>query len=795
MWLRLVIAYFAGLYLQSPFGPRAVALVVIPCGLASIEWRRGSVRLIPGWIPALAGAAVLGALHAHDGDRSPALPPGIVEVEGWIASRPEARSRGEAAWFQVDQARTDSIAPMQPWRNRVLLRARGSLPAYGERCLVRGTFRPGRAPRNFHAFDERDVLAAHAAGAVFDALEVRPIPGTGGSAWRRDCIEPLRMVILQRIESTLSTPEREILAALVLGIDDRIDPAVQETWRGLGMAHVLAISGMHVSLVVTALLAIVGTPRRRLGLIALSLGVCIYAALGGLAPSVLRASVMAIWAALAVHLGRPIRGLGALGLAGATLVAGAPSLRHDLGFQLSCASTLGIVLWSGPLQALGRRMRHDRVWGRIAAFVLTSVGLGLAAQLATLPLVFARFGYFSRAAPLADLALVPLANTALVIGLAGTPLALLSESWARPLWLTAGALLYAANALGKVVCATGDPRWFVPTRPATSFLSGLVCAAALAAGKAAGCRRLRACMASLGVMVVASAALAILSLHPKPPVWRLEVLDVGQGDALLLSRGSSAWLIDAGDSRPIDRGEQVVLPHLRRRGIRRLRGLVLTHPHFDHCGGAASVLRGIAVDTLYVAAISATDPTYAAARAQGTPVCSLRAGAELRLADDYAARVLWPPDTDMLASGANGQSLVLWAHGGGMPEVLAMGDLEEDGETAMIAASSDIWGELAAGFLVLKAGHHGSRTSSTPELLDAIDAEIALVSVGERNRYGHPGAETLAAFAARQVPLLRTDQGGAIRLDVRGTTLWMERPAMRPVPLSFAAETAPAAPD
>ncbi len=795
MLLRLVIAYLAGLCLQAPFGLRAVALVVVPCGLASLGLRRGSVRLIPGWIPALLGAAALGALHAHDGDRGPALLPGTIEVEGWIASRPEARSRGEAAWFHVEHARTDSIAPMQPWRKRVLLRARGSLPTYGERCRVRGTLRPGRTPRNFHAFDERDVLAAHAAGAVFDALEVRPIPGTGGLAWRRDCIEPLRSVILQRIESTLSTPEREILAALVLGIDDRIDPAVQETWRGLGMAHVLAISGMHVSLVVTALLAVVGTPLRRRGLIALGLGVCIYAALGGLAPSVLRASVMAIWAALAVHLGRPLRGLGALGLAGATLVAGAPSLRHDLGFQLSCASTLGIVLWSGPLQALGRRMRYERGWGRIAAFAATSVGLGLAAQLATLPLVFARFGYFSRAAPLADLVLVPLANTALVIGLAGTPFALLSESWARPLWLTAGALLYAANAMGKAVCAIGDPRWFVPTLPATSLLSALVCAAALAAGMAAGRRRLRACMAGLGVMVVASAILGILASHPKSPAWRLEVLDVGQGDAMLLSRGSSAWLVDAGDSRPVDRGEHVVLPHLRRRGIRRLRGLVLTHPHLDHCGGAASVLRGITVDTLYVAAISATDPAYAAALAQGTPVRSLRAGAELRLADDYAARVLWPPGADVLASGANGQSLVLWAHGGGMPEVLAMGDLEADGEAAMIAASSHIWSELAAGFLVLKAGHHGSRTSSTAELLDAIDAEIALLCVGERNRYGHPAAETLAGFAARQVPVLRTDQGGAIRLDLCGTTLWMKRPATRPVPLSFAAEAAPTAPD
>ncbi len=792
------MAYGAGLCMQAALGVRGITVGVILCGLALLRFRQNGVRLVPGWIPALVGAAALGALHGQQSDLAPALFPQTVDVEGWIASRPETQGRGEAAWFRVERARTDSVGPMQPRQAQVLLRARGMLPAYGKRCHARGTLRPGRAPRNFHAFDERDVLAAHAAGAVFDALQVTPLAGTGGSAWRRDCIEPLRTVLLQRIESTLAAPEREILAALVLGIDDDIEPAVQETWRGLGMAHVLAISGMHVSLVVTALIAVAGTVRRRRGLLALTCGVSVYAALGGLAPSVLRATVMAVWAALASHLGRPLRGLGALALAGATLVVGAPSLRHDLGFQLSCASTLGIVLWSGPLQNLGRRIRQERGWGRIAAFVATSVGLGLAAQLATLPLVFARFGYFSRAAPLADLALVPLANTALVVGLAGTPLALLSASWARPLWLVAGALLHAANTMGKAVLDVGDPRWFVPTLPAMRLLSGLVCAAGLLAGMAAGRRRLRVCVASLSVMAISAAILWVVAQNPRPPAWRLEALDVGQGDAWLLARGSCAWLIDAGDARPVDRGQHVVLPHLRRRGIRRLRGLVLTHPHLDHCGGAASVLRGIAVDTLYVAAISGTDPTYAAARAEGTPVRSLRAGSELHLGDDYAARVLWPPDVDVLGSGANGQSLVLWARGGGMPEVLAMGDLEADGEAALLAASSDIWNAVAAGFLVLKAGHHGSRTSSTAAFLDAIDAEIALVSVGERNRYGHPASETLAAFAARQCPVLRTDQGGAIRLDLRGTTLWMERPALRPAPLRsppIAGETATPAPD
>ena len=782
MWFRLVAAYAAGALALSP----AVAWhfqVATILALAAVLGRRGrSVCLAGGWIPVCVLAACFGALVRHGERRAATLRAETVVAEGWIASRPEPGRRGASAWFVLENLH--SAAAVADFRSgdRVQLRSRHALPGFGRRLRVHGQLRPGKRPRNFHAVDEREILAAHAAAAVLEAERVVVLPGQRGPAWQRNLVEPMRTALAARLAATLAPPEASILTALVLGIDASIAPHVQETWRALGMTHVLAVSGMHVSLVATALLALAGTPRRRQGLCALLAGLVLYAALAGLAASVLRAAVMAAWAALALHLGRPASGLGALGLASVTLLASVPALRHDLGFQLSCAATLGILVWAAPLQALARRLASRR-GGKLAAFCLTSIGLGLAAQLATLPIVYARFGYLSRAAPLADLALVPLANAALVLGLAGAPLALVVPSLARALWLLAGALLHGTLRLADGVMRVGDPRWFLPTQPVSLALATLVCAATLLAGVQMGRSRWRAGFLSLAGAASALLALAIVSLQPPTPAWRLEVLDVGQGDALLLGLGKDAWLVDAGDMRPVDQGERVILPHLRRLGIRRLRGLILTHPHRDHCGGATSVLRGIAVDTLYLAAASADDPTYAPLRAHGTPVRLLCAGDRLALGPRYQAQVLWPPVVDSLRSGANGQSLVLWAWGADRPQLLAMGDLEADGEALLLRRSAPDLARTAEEFLVLKAGHHGSRTSSTPALLDTIDAEVALVSAGENNRYGHPAAATLAALEARDCHVLRTDRGGAIRLLLRGTTLWVERPDERPAML------------
>jgi competence protein ComEC len=468
-------------------------------------------------------------------------------------------------------------------------------------------------------------------------------------------------------------------------------------------------------------------------------------------------------------------------VASIALVGTAPERRYDLGLQLSCLATAGLLA-AAPLAArAGTALASRGVAGRLAAWVVASAAIGLAAQAATLPLQLQIFGAVSWCAPLANLVLVPLTDAALVLALVGAPLALVWAALGRPLLLVAGGLVHATCEIAALTTRAAEMRLF-PRVDALSVGCAWVLALAVLSAAASAIRRGARATRLLGALALSSAVvLVVVCVRPSAPDWRLEALDVGQGDALLLTVDRAAWLVDTGDARPVDSGARVVVPQLRRSGIHRLRGLVLTHPHRDHCGGAASVLAALPVDTLYVARVSAADTAYARLRAAYPHVAvrELARGDVLQLAERYRAAVLWPDSADVLESGPNDCSIVLWAHGSQHPDVLLTGDLQADGEARLLEFAAGELAELGTSMLVLKAGHHGSDTSSTPEFLSAVQPDLALVCVGARNRYGHPGRRALADLARERCRVLRTDRGGAIRVVQRGAQLWVERPAER----------------
>lgn len=699
-------------------------------------------------------------------------------LRGWIASRPE---RAGSRWR--------ALLALEAEPERLALWSRRQPPPYGTRVRATGVRRAAHPARHFHARGESATLAASGAAAFLDVETFEVLPGTRGATARRTVLEPLRTAVQRAFVLHLAPREAALLAALVIGIRDDVDAATQDSWRALGLAHILSISGMHVALVAGALLGWLGAPRtpsRALGLIA---GIWIYAGLGGLGPTVLRAACMATWAAIAVCLGRPPKSVVGLGIAALGLALLAPERRHDLGFQLSCLATAGLLVWASPLVHFGQRFSPRGRAGKVCSAAMVACGAGIAAQLATLPLQLAHFGMVSWAAPILNLIAVPLTDAALGLGLVAAPISTVSAACGRSLCLMAGGLLHVALRLTDAAyAAVGGCVWLPVDAVAigcATLLSASLLAAGIALARPAGRFTLLLGLVAAG----ACSVLVVRALHPAAPVWQLEAIDVGQGDALLLRVGASAWLVDAGDRRPVDRGARVVLPHLRRAGVRRLRGLVLSHPHADHIGGAPSLLAAIAVDTVYIAAISRSDSAYAAfaAASSRVPVRALLPGARLAIAAEYHAEVLWP-DSTALAAGTNDRSLVLQLHGGGYPEVFFLGDLEREGEAGLLHRVTAAAAERRAACVVLKVGHHGSGTSSSAALLDHVRPDIGLISVGQGNRYGHPSARTLAALDSIGCRVLRTDRGGAIRLVVRGATLWIERPA---VPASVAGSLAP----
>ncbi len=757
--------------------PPFAAVAGIAAALA--ERRRPYVQ--SGLAVAVAGAALLG--HFDRRRTPPSLAnPQPVAAAGFIASAPTVTPRGTGAWLEIEALRGVPIPAA--WRGaRVWCSARQTLPAYGSRVCIAGTLQPPGTRRNFGTPDPGALLRAQGGAGRLEVRALQPRRGERGPAWRRALLEPLRVRLGAALYGALAPREAGLLAALVLGRRDGVDPALDRSWSALGLSHVLSISGMHIALLGGALIAVFGSPSRKRGLVGLLAGVWLYTAVGGFGPTVLRAALMATWAAVAMYLGRARAPLAALGIAALVLVVQAPERRLDLGLQLSCASTGGLLACAPALAAVAERLATRGWRGRMTGWAVATAGLACAAQLATLPLTLAAFGTVPWVAPLANAILVPGTDIALALALVGAPLALGCETLGRPLLLVAGAILHVLGWISIAVSSRFETRWFLPVESLTLVAATALAAGVVTLGLAARGGRRRLARLACGSGLVAIVTLGGRTLAPATPGWQVEALDVGQGDATVLRVGAAAWLVDTGDAAPTDNGVRVVVPHLRRAGVRRLRGLVLSHPHRDHCGGAGAVLAALAVDTVYVARASFADTLYAALRARfpHVPWRGLARGATLQLGCDYAARVVWPESTDVLQRGPNECSLVLAAAGGHHPDLWLCGDLEHEGE-AHIRNDSLAW-HAGHPFTILKAGHHGSDTSSTEVFLDALQPDLALVSVGAMNRYGHPGRRTLASLAAHGCTIVRTDRGGAVRVVERGATLWIERPAARARPL------------
>lgn len=236
----------------------------------------------------------------------------------------------------------------------------------------------------------------------------------------------------------------------------------------------------------------------------------------------------------------------------------------------------------------------------------------------------------------------------------------------------------------------------------------------------------------------------------------IDLLDIGQGDAILIRAGGKTALVDSGD-----RGRDTV-EQLRRLGVERLDLVVATHPHADHIGTMHEVVQSFEVGLFLDNGLPHTTATYErmmrAVEEQQVPYRTARAGMRLNLGDEAALHVLFPTEQPIRGtrSDLNSNSVVLWLEHGEV-DVLLTGDAEAPTERALLRQGI---GPIE----VLKVAHHGGDHSSTASFLDALEPQVALISVGASNRYGHPGEETLERLGDRGVPVYRTDLSGHIRV-------------------------------
>jgi competence protein ComEC len=666
-----------------------------------------------------------------------------VEVVGVASDLPRADSRGERFVLDVERVLTPGLTGLERIQ---LIRywPRNAVPQptihAGERWRFTVRLKIPYGTHNPHGFDleawalERGIAAS---GYVRERPGPQRLDRAAGTpaAW----IAAAREGIRDRIFLTLGdAPYGGVIAALVIGDQRGIPHAQWRVFTRTGVNHLLSISGLHVTMI--AALAGWGVtfgwrrwrraaerlPARQAGLAAAVLAAFGYALLAGFQVPAQRTLFMLIVLALAFWGRREPRPFSALLWALFAVLLIDPWAVLSAGFWLSFGA-MAAILWV----TFGRVAMPDKLRGWVS--VQAAVTLALA------PALLLLFQQVSIVSPLANAVAIP------VVSWLVTPLALLGVV-APPLWQPAAELMLW---LGQGLAWASALPWAVAGRPAPGAAAiALAILGTLWLLLPRGFP-LRALGAALWLPLLLPPANA-----PAPGTFCADIIDVGQGTAILIRTARHALLYDTGAGfADSDAGERIVVPYLRAAGVGELSGVIVSHDDSDHAGGLRSVLRDIPTGWLLHGL-----PTATSLPATASSPRHCRRGQRWQW-DGVTFEILNPPATAYAESRRrdNDYSCVLRVSRNGQ-SLLITGDAERRGELELLESGA----EIAASALV--AGHHGSRSSSLAEFVERVRPQYAIFTAGYRNRFGHPHPQVIARFRGLGANVLRSDRSGRIRL-------------------------------
>ena len=553
--------------------------------------------------------------------------------------------------------------------------------------------------------------------------------------------------------------------ALVTGNRDNLTDAFTTSLERAGLSHTVAVSGMHLAFLASILAALLGRGKRTTAFFTI-LWVALFCGIAGNTPSVLRAAVMILLLQLAPLLDRERDGPTALALALLLLLWVNPFAAAHIGLQLSFAAVAGILLVSDRIQDwLLRRLHMDewkkpknrmvRYLRKVPYFIVSTLAATLGASVLTVPLVALHFHMISLIAPISNLLTLWAIGFLFLGGLGVGTLAVFLPCLAAVLAVPFTAL---ARYLQWVVDIVSKPALAALPLESVYYRAwlALVYALALLYVRTKGRRPVWMPLAAAAAGLALAVALTRASFYSGE--LAVTVLDVGQGQSVLVRTGNFLTLVDCGGDGLDDPGD-VAADYLQSLGRGGIDLLVVSHYHSDHANGIPQLLRRIRVGEIVLPDVEEDAPlrrsiTEAAAE-QGVPVRLLREDARFALEKGGGISV-FAPVAEMGAANELGLTVLASA---GETDVLITGDMEREGERRLVrqTALPDIE--------VLVAGHHGSDTASAPELLEAVRPDLALISVGRNNKYGHPSWDTLVRLDQAGAAIYRTDLYGTIEVQ------------------------------
>ena len=764
--LGLTLAFCCGILLCYLLRPALSAGLAVLLGAVLIALILCLITRFTRWQPLLICGLALGfflcAAQYAELDAWPVAPGEYAEISGKVKGAPVADDDGVYRLrLAVERVEGEPVASAD-----VYLKAAGSPPLAGSRITAEGYCLKHYYYANPGAFDYREYLAQQGIAAEISAVyngwvrvdEAGPALSLGSvSQWLRHSFE--------QALAPFSPEQRALVRGVFLGDDSGLDRATRAGISMSGMAHVFAVSGLHVGYLVLLVTLVCGRgfSRRKLRFGLTLFLLLFYLSLCGWTASVLRASLMALIllaAELFMEENDPLSSLSAAALLCLSL---RPLWLFSVGFQLSFAAALALF-YLGPLLCRLLRIRPDGMGATLC--------YSLAAVLGTAPLICHYFFYVPWWGWLLSPLVIAAAGVAVVLCLAALTASVFRVSLAA--FILQGAV-WVMQALAAGARLLGS--WHISGYSGSLSLPWLLPAYAALLAAPLAFRRLKRCGRPAAAGLLALALLIPLAFSgggrvdrdsPLPhTLAQVTFLDVGQGDcALVRTADGSTALIDGG-GLPQQRGyigAQVVLPYLRSLGLDRIDLMVSSHPDLDHSDGLISVLEELPVGELIYSGATAEEDNAELLQAAARNGCSSRAvfaGDSLLLGEEAEIRICSPLPGHNYEDG-NAASVVMTLTVD-QAELLFCGDAK-GADLAEVTEDSDIVCQA------VKLPHHGSMTGFDEDFYEQIDPRLAVISVGAENAYGHPD-QAVVEYWQNRGELYRTDLDGAITVYTDGQTL------------------------
>ncbi|HHW36869.1 MAG TPA: DNA internalization-related competence protein ComEC/Rec2 [Bacillales bacterium] len=643
----------------------------------------------------------------------------------------------------------------------------------GMDCRLSGTLSTPEEARNFGAFDYRKFLYYKQIHWIFTPDSLRTAQCQPSSSLKYS-LQKWRSTELLYIKNHFPENTVGFVQALIFGERNELHQAVEANFQKFGLIHLLAISGSHVVLIVAAafyILVRIGVTRERAFLL-LFMALPFYMIIAGAAPSVARACLVAMIVMIAIQFRAKFLPLDALSIVFLIMVSINPYYITDIGFQLSFLVSLFLIISSARIIAA-----HHGYWKQLVA-------VSLIAQICAFPLVLHYNNEISLLSlplnfiyvPLMLVIILPLSIIVFIVSHLYEPLASMPMMILSSILDYSDLLLEKAEKVSAFTLTFGKPEswlfliyyvaiiyFFIAwenKNEKTSLQKGVAC------------------------------LLLVASYHWVSPFLlnegRVTMIAVGQGDSILieLPYRKAVYLIDTGGvipfsredwqkrKKPFEVGENIITPVLKAKGIRTIDKLLLTHGDLDHIGGTEAVIQNFKVKEILVNTVDIANGKTEEERALRSLIEKKKITLKAVKKGDswgigrFAFYVVGPSGKE---DNKNDGSIVLYTTLGGK-RWLFTGDLEEKGERRLLEQYPNIEVDI------LKVGHHGSLTSTSKYFLEQIKPNVALISVGKNNRYGHPHRDVIELLEKQNITILRTDENGAICykfIGDKGTFNWL----------------------